>query len=298
MPRVVRDRPVAIDVGFALDALRRHLEGAAGVGLGDQRVAVFEALRGAAEHIIPLNLLDPAYPAIYRMVSGSAVLTGLVRFLLAFLLVMAPTVLMGATLPALTRYLVRRDSPIGVELSTLYAVNTLGAVTGVLLTGFVLIRAWGIHPPVYLAVAGNLLIGCVAWLASRYVVARKSEDGAVQGQEKAPVSSEIPAGVRRLVLFGLCLSGFTSFAYEIFWTRSLVFVLGNSVYALSTMLSAFLTGIALGGWLARWIDTPSISDVVAFTILFVSTVVLGGLAYYVHTESGWRMVDHLLTILH
>lgn len=33
----------------------------------------------------------------------------------------------------------------------------------------------------------------------------------------------------------------------------------------------------LSGWLARWIDTPSISDVVAFTVLFISTVVLGGL---------------------
>jgi len=56
----------------------------------------------------------------------------------------------------------------------------------------------------------------------------------------------------RIILFGLALSGFTPFAYEIYWTRSLVFILGNSTYALTTMLSSFLTGIALGGYLIRF----------------------------------------------
>lgn len=31
--------------------------------------------------------------------------------------------------------------------------------------------------------------------------------------------------------------------------------------------------------------------------LIAAAVVLGGLAYYIHTESGWQVVDHLLTIL-
>jgi len=235
------------------------------------------ALAALASHLL-LFRLAPAHQFLYELTGSAPAVFALVRFSVAFLLVMAPTVLMGATLPALTRYLLRRDSPIGVELSTLYAVNTLGAVTGVLLTGFVLIRAWGIHPPVYLAVAGNLLIGCVAWLASRYVMARKSEDRAVQEPERVPVSDEIPAGVRRLVLFGLCLSGFTSFAYEIFWTRSLVFVLGNSVYALSTMLSAFLAGIALGGWLARLLVTRCRDRVLVFGWIQVGIGLLSALA--------------------
>ena len=46
-------------------------------------------------------------------------------------------------------------------------------------------------------------------------------------------------------MIGLGLSGFTSFAYEIYWTRSLVFLMGNSTYAVTTMLTAFLVGIAL-----------------------------------------------------
>jgi hypothetical protein len=58
----------------------------------------------------------------------------------------------------------------------------------------------------------------------------------------------VSAGTLRLIVIGLGLSGFTSFAYEIYWARALVFLLGNSTYALSTMLTVFLTGIALGGY--------------------------------------------------
>jgi spermidine synthase len=87
-----------------------------------------------------------------------------------------------------------------------------------------------------------------------------------------------------LLLFALGLSGLTSFAYEIYWTRSLVFVLGNSTYALSTMLTAFIAGIALGGYLARlvvdrvadrvalfgWIQVLiAVSSAVALPVLFV-----------------------------
>ena len=72
-------------------------------------------------------------------------------------------------------------------------------------------------------------------------------------KEKArPESEQVDTWTLRIVIVGLGISGLTSFAYEIYWTRSLVFILGNSTYALSTMLSAFLTGIALGGYLVRF----------------------------------------------
>ncbi len=57
----------------------------------------------------------------------------------------------------------------------------------------------------------------------------------------------------RLVLLSFALSGLASFAYEIFWTRSLVFLLGNTTYAFTLMLTAFLLGIALGGFGIRFL---------------------------------------------
>jgi spermidine synthase len=212
------------------------------------------ALSAFVSHLL-LDRIGPAHLAIYDFVGSSAIIFALVRFLLAFFLVMAPTVLMGATLPVLTRFLVHRQTTVGSRLSTLYATNTIGAVTGVLLTGFFLIGRYGIHVPVYIAVLANFLIGCIAWIASLRVSESSTPalPSDAQADDGAAYEDGAPgAGTFRIILFGLGLSGFTSFAYEIYWTRSLVFIMGNSTYALTTMLSAFLTGIALGGYLIRF----------------------------------------------
>lgn len=213
-----------------------------------------------ASHAL-LHRMDAVYPLAHDLLGGSPPLVALARFALAFLLVLAPTLLMGATLPVLSRFLLNqpagRPAFVGGRLSSLYAANTAGAVVGVVVTGFFLIGRYGIHVPVYLAAAGNLLIGVVAWLASRRMTASPT----LLPEQAEPVSGPVgltvagtaagvpvSAGTLRLIVIGLGLSGFTSFAYEIYWTRALVFVLGNSTYALSTMLLAFLTGIALGGY--------------------------------------------------
>lgn len=213
------------------------------------------ALAALVSHLL-LSRIGPAHLAIYEVFGFSAAIFAGARFLLAFLLVMGPTILMGATLPVLTRFLVNRQTMIGINLSTLYAINTAGAVTGVLVTGFFLIGRYGVHIPVYLAVIGNLLIGCAAWIVSRDMpdTALDSTKSIDEGVNRPNVESQaLGKGTLRIILIGLGISGFTSFAYEIYWTRSLVFILGNSTYALTTMLSAFLTGIALGGYLIRFV---------------------------------------------
>jgi len=212
------------------------------------------ALAALVSHIL-LDRIAPAHLAIHDLVGVSTTVYAFVRFLLAFLLVLAPTVLMGATLPVLTRYLVNRQTMVGIKLSTLYATNTFGAVLGVVVTGFFLIGKYGIHIPVYLAVIGNLLIGCIAWMASLRISDSPADSIPPATEPADDLTCEdraLGSGVFRIILFGLGISGLTSFAYEIYWTRSLVFIMGNSTYALTTMLSSFLTGIALGGYLIRF----------------------------------------------
>lgn len=213
-----------------------------------------------------IHQLGMAHQLIYQWAGSSAFLFGATRFVLAFALVMAPTLLMGATLPVLVRYFCKRQSLLGVNISTLYAFNTLGAVCGVLLTGFFLIGRYGIHVPVYLAAAGNLAVGLLALaIAARNPVSGKTPaiPGAAASAPPDPVTLTGP-GTYRVILAGLGLSGFTSFAYEIYWTRSLVFILGNSTYALTTMLAAFLTGIALGGYGIRFLLKPRLDRAVIF----------------------------------
>jgi len=218
------------------------------------RLEIGIAAAALVSHLL-LNQMAPAHRAIFELAGSVPVVFSAIRFLLAFILIMVPTVLMGATLPVLARFLQSSRTMVGVNLSTLYATNTFGAVTGVLVTGFFLIGTYGIHIPVYMAMCGNLLIGGIAWIASG------GEKSSNTGNTLPPTGSAgtnggsrevLGKGMERLILFGLGLSGLTSFAYEIYWTRSLVFILGNSTYALTTMLSAFLTGIALGGYAIRF----------------------------------------------
>ena len=243
-------------------------------------------LAALAAHFL-LARITPVYLALYEISGHSEATLTAARFILAFGLVMLPTFLMGATLPVLARFIVRRLAAVGADLSMLYAINTIGAVAGVLACGFYLIGTFGIHITVYIAVVGNLGLGLIAWAVSNRVtsapaaaVSRTDARPALEGSVGGALSNRTYA----LLLFALGVSGLTSFAYEIYWTRSLVFVLGNSTYALTTMLTAFIAGIALGGYLARlvvdrvadrvalfgWIQVLiAVSSAVALPVLFV-----------------------------
>ena len=224
------------------------------------------AITALVSHVL-IHQLGTAHQLIYQWAGSSLALFGTTRFVLAFVLVMAPTVLMGATLPVLVRYFCGRHNLVGVNISTLYAFNTLGAVCGVVLTGFFLIGHYGIHVPVYLAVGGNLAVGLLAVaLSAQTTESRKRPIRSAppaDGTSRDPLTLLAP-GTYRIILLGLGLSGFTSFAYEIYWTRSLVFILGNSTYALTTMLAAFLTGIALGGYGIRFLLRSEFDRAVVF----------------------------------
>jgi spermidine synthase len=201
-----------------------------------------------------LQQIAPAYLALYELSGRSDTALAVTRFALAFGLVMVPTFLMGATLPVLTRAVLRRLAAAGTDLSSLYAINTVGAMAGAMVSGFYLIGALGIHVTVYLAAAGNLLLGVIALAASMRAASAAPPRPAPAAVPSAPPQDAPDAPSRRLYLLllaGLGVSGLTSFAYEIYWARSLVFLLGNSTYAVTTMLTAFIAGIGLGAWLAR-----------------------------------------------
>jgi len=184
-------------------------------------------------------LLQPLHGwAASRLAPDSAMLA-VVRLLLASVLVLPPTLLMGATLPAMTRAFVKRLEGLGRELSLLYAINTAGAVAGNLLAGFILIRAVGVHRTLWIAAAVNLAVGAIALRLRR--------------EPAAPPAEPAPDRVR-WVLGAVALSGIASLALEVIWTRVLVLIVGTSTYAFVTMLAAFLVGIALGSFLVRVLD--------------------------------------------
>jgi spermidine synthase len=195
-----------------------------------------------------IRLLDPVHIwAANRFESHSLALIG-VRVLLGLLVVLPPTFLMGGTLPAIVRFFVDRIQRFGRQLSFLYALNTAGAVVGTLATGFLLIRWLGLQRTLWIAVAVNIVIGLLSLLlASRLSVIRCDDGGDDGPHQDAPLVED--AGYGLLVV--MALSGFVTLGLEIFWTRILMLSVGTTTYSFATMLSSFLTGIALGSFIAR-----------------------------------------------
>jgi spermidine synthase len=166
----------------------------------------------------------------------------------AFLVLLLPTVCMGATLPLLARVSVRSDGELAARVGTLYAVNTAGAVAGTVVAAFVLLPRLGLTRTVLVGAGVN---GVVCLLAA--VVARRNPGAASAGPAVAsgPLRWSIALPV-------MLISGMTSFSYEVIWTRLLGHVLGGSTYAFATMLATFLAGIALGAAVgARLATTPA-----------------------------------------
>jgi len=215
---------------------------------------------GIALSALAFLLFIEIYPSIYvplaRGRDGSYLYLSTIRVLFAFIALIVPTILMGGTLPVLSRFVSGRSERLVSRLSFLYGFNTLGAVTGTLAAGFLFLPSFSATATMIIAVAMNASIGVASILLER-----KGESVFGRGKEFAGEgppdisSSSIYKGAEesafpyRLVLWGIGVSGFCALGYEVLWTRVLTMVVGASVYGFTTMLAAFLTGIALGSQL-------------------------------------------------
>src|SRR5262245_50129155 len=232
--------------------------------------ALAEALIGLAAfafHPVFVAATESAYTSILPALGGE-LSAALFKWTLAGLLILPQSVLLGMTFPLMSAGLIRRypQAP-GESLAMLYFTNSFGAAIGVLASGFVMIEALGLPGTVRVAGGMNVALALVVW-----VLARGSEPAlprpAAQGEAGA-------AQPYRLFLAVALLTGATSFVFEIGWIRMLSLVLGSSTHSFELMLSAFILGIACGGyWVRKRIDT--IADPVRF--LGVVLTVMGLLA--------------------
>jgi spermidine synthase len=102
------------------------------------------------------------YFAGYPLISSIQPLLPVLRFLGVAVVLFIPTFLMGGTLPVLVRGVTRNPVQLGLRVSQLYWVNTFGALTGTLISGFVLLPALGLRLTVGVAVALNIIAGLIA----------------------------------------------------------------------------------------------------------------------------------------
>jgi spermidine synthase len=181
----------------------------------------------------------PLIGGIYTAWAGPGVAGLFVRGLVAAICLLPPTLLMGATLPAVARWV--ETTPQGVSwLGFFYGGNIAGAVIGTLAAGFYLLRVYDTAVATYVAVALNFLVGAIGFLISKAVPAGATERGAEPGANIKPA----PGAWAVYVAIGL--SGMTALAAEVIWTRTLSLLFGATVYTFSLILAVFLVGLGIG----------------------------------------------------
>lgn len=252
--------------------------------------------------IVVVVLLTPAtfrgLHEVYRGAFGSleqnTMMLALVRFALAIAALGPATVLMGATLPTLSRYLVRDHNMMGHEFGSLYTMNTLGAIIGTLASGLVLIELIGLTQTLLVGVCFSGLAGLSALALS---FRTRQGPAPVSAPPASPASTPAPTPLTaaratigslsngiarpRLALMLAFVSGLTSLGYQNLWTRILSSGTGGSSYIFTAILALFLTGITVGAFVyARFLSRTR--HPVAFlgvAELALAVVVLGGLGF-------------------
>ncbi len=246
--------------GRAVDRIARPL-----VLYGALEVAI-----GAYALLFP-HLMDAGgglYRQFHLAVEPSFTVGSVFNGVLMRLLLLIPTSCMGATLPALARLATRRAEDAGHEVGRLYAINTAGAVIGVWACGFVLLPGLGLSTTTAVAATCNGLLGitaiAVGWRGElgRPLIAPPSARAAA-----APPALDWRV---RVIALAFGLSGLCAMTYEVSWHRFLALILGNSVYAFTIMLLAFLIGIAIGAYVGsrlvrRFPIDPHLGAIVCLT---------------------------------
>ncbi len=203
-----------------------------------------------------LLLLIPLVGGAYVRVVPSGLASVLFRALLAGLLLIPPTILMGATLPAISRFVTA--TPKGVSwMGLFYGGNIAGAVFGCSLAGFYLLREFDIVVATLVAVALNVSVAALAWGVSRFA-AHETPVRASKG------ATPVFAPQHRTVLLAIALSGLTALGAEVVWTRLMALMLGATTYTFSIILAVFLATLGLGSVAGSYVARMSTNPRVAF----------------------------------
>jgi spermidine synthase len=180
----------------------------------------------------------PLIGKVYTMIAGSGPINLVLRTVVAAICLLPPTLLMGATLPAIGRFV--QATPAGTSwLGYFYAGNLVGAVGGSLLAGYCLLRVYDMPTASFVAVGINVLVAALAWLVAKGASYKPAPVTSSTAEPQAQANS-------RLVYIGIALSGFTALGAEVVWTRLLSLHLGATTYTFSLILAVFLTGLGIG----------------------------------------------------
>ena len=195
----------------------------------------------------------PLVNSIYAGIGGGNIFF---RAIVAAICLLPPTLMMGATLPAIARYV--ETTPSGVSwLGFFYGGNIGGAVIGSLVAGFYLLRVYDMAITTYVAVALNFVVGGLALLLATRAAYEPTEE-----------ATDVPAVERAegatLVYVAIAISGLTALSCQVIWVRLLSLLFGATTYTFSLILGVFQFGLGIGSSLGAAIARGTTQPRVAF----------------------------------
>lgn len=197
----------------------------------------------------------------------SAFALGVIRFVVAFALLVVPTAAMGMTLPVLVGRAPSRDL-FGVTLGRLYGWNTLGAVFGAIAGEAFLYERIGIVNTAFVAGSLNLAAAALSlWLD------RMEEGGAKRAEEttRGPLR-----GAQIRLLLVAALAGGALLALEVVWTRFLLLSVFGTALTFAIMLALALVGMALGSLFASRATRLCSSPLAIPTLAMLAAIAVTG----------------------
>lgn len=202
--------------------------------------------------LLPLwvKSIHPLYVLLYGRLFTNFWLYNLCSFIVCSVLLLPPVLMMGATLPVLSRFFVRQLSHLGRHVGVLYGVNTIGAAVGVILSGFFIIEQLGMWGTIVAVACVNLGVGVACAVLGKTVPRFQADAAVTIATTDAAVRSpglvvHSPSQIR-LSLAIFAVSGFCAMAYQVIWTRLLGLLIAPTTYAFSLVVGTFIIGLAIG----------------------------------------------------
>jgi spermidine synthase len=200
----------------------------------------------------------PLMNSVYAAIAGHGVFGIVLRAVIAAICLLPPTLLMGASLPAVARWV--ETTPKGVSwLGFFYGGNLAGAVLGCLLAGFYLLRLYDMPTATVVAVSINFAVALISFYLAKKTPYAPVE--IVDPDDWRDGSRETARESSRVVYIAIAISGACALGAEVVWTRLLSLMLGATVYTFSIILAVFLIGLGIGSAVAsqtsRYLKRPA-----------------------------------------
>jgi spermidine synthase len=186
------------------------------------------------------------YDLLFRQLRAMAQSPALMLSIV-FVSLLIPTILMGVSLPLLSRAIGRKAIKAAPRIGLLYGLNTLGSGLGTLISGWYMVGTWGYEKTLYLGAALSILVGLIALvIANQFAYDRR-----FQTMDREAISSSHQSGNRWVVEWCLLVffSGFIAISLEIIWFRVLDVALQSTAYTYAHLLAFILVSNGLGSLL-------------------------------------------------